>query len=152
VSKANGRERLSGMAETTSRRVTFTRQSLGSYIATNDKGATLRFGVSSDETFSPVELFLTAIAGCSGMDLDYPTSRRAEPLRFEAVSEADSVRDETGNMLKNIRVTFHVVFPEGEDGDKARQRVPSALKSSHERTCTVSRTIENGTTITLLTA
>jgi len=140
------------MTETTSRRVSFTRQSLGSYVATNDKGATLRFGVSSDETFSPVELFLTAIAGCSGMDLDYPTSRRAEPLRFDVISEAEYVKDETGNILKDIRVTFHVVFPEGDDGDKARARVPSALKSSHDRTCTVSRTVENGATITLQTS
>lgn len=137
------------MTETTSRRVSFTRQSLGSYVATNDKGATLRFGVSSNETFSPVELLLTAIAGCSGMDLDYPTSRRAEPLRFEAVSEADYVKDDTGNMLRDIQVTFHVTFPEGEDGDKARARVPSALKSSHDRTCTVTRTVENGATVTL---
>lgn len=140
------------MTEISSRRITFTRDSLGSYLATNGKGATLRFGISSDETFSPVELLLTAIAGCSGMDLDYITARRAEPLRFEAVSEADYIKDESGSILENILVTFDVEFPEGEDGDKARDRIPSALQSSHDRTCTVSRTVERGTAVVVRTA
>ncbi|MBN2176325.1 MAG: OsmC family protein [Demequinaceae bacterium] len=138
------------MTETSSRRMTFTRESLGSYVATNGKGASLRFGSSTDETFSPVELFLTAIAGCSGIDLDYMTARRAEPLRFQATAEADYVKDETGNSLQDIRVSFSLVFPEGEDGDKARARIASALKTSHDRTCTVTRTIESGTKVTLL--
>lgn len=123
---------------------------MGSYLATNDKGARLRFGASSEDTLSPVELLLAAVAGCSGMDLDYITSRRAEPLNFDAVSEAQYVKDDTGNILKDIRVTFSVRFPEGTEGDAARDRITSALTSSHDRTCTVSRTIEKGTTVTLL--
>ncbi|MCJ7827300.1 MAG: OsmC family protein [Demequinaceae bacterium] len=140
------------MTETSKRPVTITRESLGSYLAANGKGATLRFGSSTEETFSPVELLLVAVAGCSGMDLDYMTSRRAEPLLFKAVSEADYVKDETGNVLRDIRVTFSLAFPEGEGGDKARARIASALKTSHDRTCTVSRTIEAGTKVTLLEA
>ncbi len=140
------------MTETSTRRVTFSRESLGSYLATNHMGATLRFGSSTKETFSPVELFLTAIAGCSGMDLDYMTSRRAEPLRFEVTSEAENVKDESGNSLRNIQVSFNLLFPEGEDGDKARARIASALRTSHDRTCTVTRTIEAGTKVTLLEA
>jgi putative redox protein len=140
------------MSETSQRRVTLTRESLGSYVATNRKGATLRFGSSTEETFSPVELLLTAIAGCSGIDLDYMTSRRAEPLRFEVTSQAEAVKDESGNSLQDIRVSFSLAFPEGEDGDKARARIPSALRTSHDRTCTVARTIEAGTKVTLLEA
>jgi uncharacterized OsmC-like protein len=140
------------MTDISHRRVTLTRESLGTYLATNDRGATLRFGASTDVTFSPVELLLVAVAGCSGMDLDYMTSRRAEPVRFEALSEAEYIKDDTGNILKDIRVTFGLTFPEGEDGDRARARIESALRVSHEKTCTVSRTIESGTTITLLTA
>jgi uncharacterized OsmC-like protein len=138
------------MTDTSTRRVTIIRESLGSYLATNDKGATLRFGASTEDTLSPVELLLAAVAGCSGMDLDYVTSRRAEPLRFDAVSEAEYIKDDTGNILKDIKVTFTLAFPEGEDGDRARDRIESALQSSHDRTCTVSRTIEQGTTVRLL--
>lgn len=138
------------MADTSQRRVRITREALGSYKATNDKGATLHFGASTEDSFSPVELLLTAVAGCSGMDVDYMTSRRAEPLRFEAVSEAEYAKDDTGNILRGITVTFGLSFPEGEDGDRARDRVSSALRVAHDKTCTVSRTIEAGTTVTLV--
>jgi len=53
-----------------------------------------------------------------------------------------------GNRLTDITVTFRVVFPEGEGGDKARALLPDADKKSHERLCTISRTVELGTPIT----
>ncbi len=53
-------------------------------------------------------------------------------------------------MLENVRVLFDLAFPEGEDGDKARARVASALKISHDKECTVSRTIEAPTSVELI--
>ena len=38
-------------------------------------------------------------------------------------------------------------FPEGEDGDKARALLPDVVRKSHDRLCTVSRTVELGTPI-----
>jgi uncharacterized OsmC-like protein len=63
--------------------------------------------------------------------------------------DAEVVRDEQGQRLVDVRLTFHVRFPEGEAGDAARAILPRAVKTSHDRTCTVSRTIENGTPITV---
>jgi uncharacterized OsmC-like protein len=54
---------------------------------------------------------------------------------------------EGGNSLKDIRLTFHVTFPEGAAGDAAREILPRAVRTSHDRTCTVSRTIEAGTPV-----
>ncbi|MEX0835473.1 MAG: hypothetical protein WD010_05250, partial [Nitriliruptor sp.] len=62
---------------------------------------------------------------------------------------AEAVRDDTGNILRDVRMTFHVSFPEGPDGDKARQLLPRAVRTSHERTCTVSRTVEAATPVTV---
>lgn len=45
-------------------------------------------------------------------------------------------------------VTFRIRFPESEDGDKARALLPEAVRKSHDRLCTVSRTVELGTPIT----
>jgi hypothetical protein len=42
---------------------------------------------------------------------------------------------------------LQLTFPDGEDGDKARAMLPDALKTSHERLCAVSRTVELGTPI-----
>ncbi|PKQ27192.1 MAG: oxidoreductase [Actinobacteria bacterium HGW-Actinobacteria-4] len=137
------------MEETSERSVTVTRESEGVYVATNAAGASLTFGHNAPEAFSSVELLLVAIAGCSGTDVDMMTSRRAEPTKFEITSRADKVSGDGGNILRNIRVTFDLEFPEGDDGDKARARVAPALKSAHEKTCTVSRTVEQGVPVEL---
>lgn len=139
------------MARTVSpRSVTLTRDALGVYTATNADGSTLQFG-RGEGLLSPVELLLAAVAGCSSIDVDHMTSRRAEPDRFEVTSTADYVHDDDeGNVLENIRVLFDLAFPEGEDGDKARARIASALQISHDKECTVSRTLEAGVPVALV--
>jgi putative redox protein len=137
------------MTETSKRQVTLTREALGVYVATNARGGTLRFGPETQDGFSAVELLLAAVAGCSGIDVDYMTSRRAEPLRFDVVSEAAQEKGDDGNILRDITVTFHLEFPPGEGGDKARDRIDAALKTSHDKTCTVSRTLEAPTRVVL---
>ena len=135
------------MTDADHRRVTLERLDTGVYRATNPRGAQLTFGSMDDDGFSPVELLLAAIGGCSAVDVDMVTGRRAAPERFEVVVEAEKVRDEVGNILQDLRMTFHVTFPAGEDGDRARELLPRALRTSHDRTCTVSRTIEAGTPV-----
>jgi len=76
------------------------------------------------------------------IDVDIMTSRRAEPVSFDVVAGADYHKDDTGNVLKNLSLTFDLTFPDGPDGDKARDRVASAVQHSHDKSCTVSRTIE----------
>lgn len=130
------------------RRVSMTRTSLGHYEATNVRGGTIRIGSGESDEFTPVELLLAAIAGCSAVDVDHITSRRAEPLEFEAAAEGEKTSDpERGNHMTDLVVTFTVRFPEGEEGDSARDMLPRAVKMSHERLCTVSRTVSLGTAV-----
>ena len=81
--------------------------------------------------------------------MDILTSRRAEPDSFEIDVDADKVRDAAGNHLAGLQVTFRVAFPAGEQGDKARALLPDAARKSHDRLCTVSRTVELGTPIAM---
>ncbi len=106
------------------------------------------FGTGGDEEFTPTELLLTAIGGCTAIDVDILTSRRAEPESFEIVVDADKVRDEGGNHLANVQVTYRITFPAGAAGDEARAVLPEAVRRSHERLCTVGRTVELATPIT----
>lgn len=129
------------------RRVTLERVDTGVYRATNPAGAQLVFGSHAPDGFSPVELLLAAIGGCSAVDVDVVTGRRATPEAFEVTVEGDAVRDDTGNILEDLVLTYRVRFPEGAAGDKARDALPRAAKASHDRTCTVSRTIEAGTPV-----
>ncbi|MBI1352100.1 MAG: OsmC family peroxiredoxin [Actinomycetales bacterium] len=129
------------------RSVTIERLEKGRYVARNERGAELPFGAAGSDEFTPTELLLVAIAGCTGADVDYITAKRAEPVSFVVTGEGDKIRDDEGNRMVNLRVTFTVEFPEGEDGDAARAVLPDAMIKSHDRLCTVSRTIEHGTTI-----
>jgi uncharacterized OsmC-like protein len=101
-----------------------------------------------DDTFSPVELLLTAIAGCTALDVDALTSRRAEPESFELRASGNKVRDQSGNRLEDIEVVFDVTFPAGEGGDAARSVLPDMVARSHDRLCTVTRTVERATKVT----
>ena|SRR6187455_2015417 len=137
------------MEETVPRSITLVRESEGVYVATNFKGGTIRFGHGVEDGFGAVELLLAALAGCSATDVDVVTSRRSEPTVFEVKVTADKVTGDNGNLLKNVVAAFDVQFPEGEDGDKARARVEPALRAAHDKTCTVSRTIEHAVPVTL---
>ena len=97
--------------------------------------------------FTPVELLLAGIAACTAVDVDHLTSRRAEPDHFEIRVDAQKVADEQGNHLEDIVVTFRIRYPEGEGGDRARALLPDIVEKSHDRLCTVSRTVMLGTDI-----
>jgi putative redox protein len=76
-----------GMATTTAHRnVTVERIASGAYTATNGRGGQIAVGTGDSADFSPTELLLVAIGGCTAVDVDTVTSRRAEPLAFEVGS------------------------------------------------------------------
>jgi putative redox protein len=129
------------------RSVRLERVRTGRYTAINARGGQISVSTGDDADFTPVELLLVAMGGCTGADVDYLTSRRAEPDHFEVLVDAEKVRDEHGNHLADLVMTFRVSFPDGEAGDQARAVLPDAVQKSHDRLCTVSRTIELGTPI-----
>lgn len=129
------------------RAVTVERVRTGVYRATNATGDQLTFGSGDEAGFTPVELLLAAIGGCSAIDVDMVTSRRAEPDRFSVAVDATKVRDEEGSRLEDVQVRFDLRFPDDEDGRRAADRVPNAVRASQERDCTVSRTVVRATPV-----
>ncbi|PWR10811.1 oxidoreductase [Micromonospora acroterricola] len=141
------------MSDDTFRSVEIERTSVGNYRARNVRGGSLSMGTGEDTSFTPVELLLAAIGGCTAVDVDHITSRRAEPTQFSVNVTGDKIRDEAeGNRMQNLRVEFTVTFPVGADGDRAREALPRSLRQSHERLCTVSRTVELGTAVSIVEA
>jgi putative redox protein len=130
-----------------SRNVAVERVASGRFAAVNSRGGRITFGTGGDADFTPTELLLAAIGGCTSIDVDTLTSRRAEPESFEVLVDAIKVRDEAGNRLTDIEVTFRITFPAGEQGDEARAILPDVVKKSHDKLCTVGRTVELGTPI-----
>jgi hypothetical protein len=79
------------------------------------------------------------------------TNARGGAISFGTGSDhhgSTDFSDELGNRLTDLVVTFSVAFPDGEPGDRARAILPRAVKTSHDRLCTVSRTVEIGTPVT----
>ncbi len=136
------------MSQETHRQVKIERIASTRYTVTNERGGQITVGSGGGTDFTPVELLLAAIGGCTAIDVDILTSRRAEPDSFAVDVAAEKVRDEKGrNQLEDILVTFRITFPDGDAGDTARALLPDAVRRSHESLCTVSRTVELGTPI-----
>ncbi len=129
------------------RAVTLERNGAGQFTITNSRGGQITIGDADDDAFTPTELLLAAIGGCTAIDVDTVTSRRSAPDSFQVRVDATKVRDADGNRLADIEVTFRVAFPATTHGDDARAVLPDIVKKSHDRLCTVSRTIEVGTPI-----
>jgi uncharacterized OsmC-like protein len=135
------------MNDDTRRAVSLTRLSHGKYQAVNARGGTIEFSTDREQTFTPVELFLASIAGCAAIDVDFITSKRAEPIRFEVSMTGNSIRDDQGNHLVNLAMTFDIAFPDDDGGRAAAEVLPDAITRTHDRLCTVSRTVEIGTPV-----
>jgi putative redox protein len=129
------------MADDQRREVRLTRTGPHRLRATNRRGATLDIGDGSDDDFTPIELLLAASAACAGLDVEAITRRLAAPEQMDLLAFGDKVRDEHGNHLASVEVTFRVRFPEGEGGDAARERLPDAVARSRDWLCSVSRTV-----------
>ncbi len=129
------------------RRVALTRTGRGTLQAVNSRGNTLDLGTGETDDFTPVELLLVALAGCSALDVDAITGKRSEPAQFDVVAEADKVRDGDGNHLVGITLDFRVTFPDTPGGRDAESVLARSIEMSRERLCTVSRTVELGTPV-----
>jgi putative redox protein len=136
----------------THRSVSIDRVASSTYTVTNARGGQITMASGGGPEFTPVELLLAAIGGCTAVDVDLVTSRRASPVEFAVEVGAEKVSDGGFNFLSDITVTFKVRFPEGEDGDKARAVLPGIVQMSHDRLCSVGVTVERGTPITSLVA
>lgn len=112
------------------------------FEVTNARGGRIVLGEGVDADFTPVELLLAAVAGCSAIDVDALTTRRAEPDAFEVTVSAEKLSDADGNHLGPVTARFALAFPEGPDGDRAREALPKAVAASRDRLCTVSRTVQ----------
>ena len=132
------------MSDETLRSIDLTRTGTLRYEATNARGGVLPVGSGDTEDFTPVELLLVAIAGCAAIDVDLITGKRATAETFDLRAEGHKARDEQGNHLVGLRVTLDLTFPEGEDGDRAREALPRAIAQTRDRLCIVGRTVALG--------
>lgn len=130
------------------RRVSLERTSKGRLLARNERGSTLALGMGEDCDFTPVELLLVAIAGCTAIDVDLITGKRSAPEEFVVDASGVKVRDQHGSRLVELGVDFRVRFPDTDAGRAAEDVLQRAIVASHDRICTVTRTVEVASPVT----
>jgi len=135
------------MSADSHRQVRLSRLGRHHFQAINARGGTLSFGNARWGEFTPVELLLVAIAGCTAMDVDAITVKRSEPARFQVTCSGHYTRSVHGNHVTDIEVDFDVAFPDDEGGQAAVEVLERAIRKSHDRLCTVTRTVELGTSV-----
>lgn len=110
------------------RSTSLVRTEQGRYRATNVRGGTLDLGSGETLAFIPGELLLAT---------------------FEVVATGDKIRDDAGNRITGLHLDFRIEFADDEAGRAAEAVLARSVRQSHDRLCTVSRTVEVGTPVSV---
>lgn len=129
------------------RSIELTRVASNHYRATAPSGASIEFG-RGEGLMTPVELLLAALAGCSSIDVDTVTSRHTEPTEFTVTASGRKIEEDGANRMDDLHLAFSLAFADDAEGQKAAKLAERLVQLSHDRYCTVSRTIEQGARVT----
>ncbi|WP_055564952.1 OsmC family protein [Streptomyces atriruber] len=114
------------------------------WTARNDRGAEVRVAAADNPdaqpSFTPVELLLAALGGCGGLVVDR-TARTVDHDALRIVVDSVS-RPEDDGRVGVVRVSYELDLPEGDT--RAAEALERAIRLTHEKYCTVSRTVEHG--------
>ena len=85
---------------------------------------------------SPVELMLSGLAGCTGIDVtNIMKERLADVTKFE-ITVDDEREDTTSRAVKNVTLTFDV------EGEVDLKKLKRAISLSVEKYCTVANSLK----------
>ncbi|GIH11141.1 hypothetical protein Rhe02_92080 [Rhizocola hellebori] len=114
----------------------------GDYVGSNERGARVAIGSSTEDgVFSPVELLLIALGGCELVTIEPLTAKRGHRLvKLEVTVTAEKVEP---TKLGSITSTYEIELP--EDDDEAAEVFKSVAHRVHENHCTVGRALRENT-------
>lgn len=108
------------------------------FVATNDRGASVRVGrKGAPGAFTPVELLLAAAAGCAAVTAETLVTRRVEG---GLVARADDVRPAGAHELDAVPITLDYDISQLDDGQRAA--LDAAVRRAIDQLCTVTRTLK----------
>lgn len=114
----------------------------GDYVGSNDRGARVAIGSSTEDgVFSPVELLLIALGGCELVTIEPLTAKRGHRLKKLAVTVTAEKVEPT--KLGSITSTYEIELP--EDDEEAAEVFKSVAHRVHENHCTVGRALRENT-------
>ncbi|WP_033438436.1 OsmC family protein [Saccharothrix sp. NRRL B-16314] len=109
------------------------------FVATNDRGASVRVGrKGAPGAFTPVELLLAAAAGCAAVTAETLVTRRVEG---GLVARADDVRPEGAHELDAVPITLDYDISQLDAAQRAA--LDAAVRRAIDQLCTVTRTLKS---------
>lgn len=116
--------------------------------AANEEGGIIRMDGSTsigglEGGFSPMQLLLAGVGGCSAVDIVGILNKQRQDLRDLTIEvEGNKQSKEEHSEFKNIHINF--IFT----GDLDESKVERAINLSLDKYCSVSKTLEQATEIT----
>ena len=128
--------------------VEVTRTGTRTFEATNARGAKAEIGPADAEgVFTPGELLLAAVAACVGVTSDSLVVRRVgEEARFRITADRTK-ESEDAHEFQSIESELDVDMSALDD--EQRKALATAVDRAVEKLCTVSRTVKQGTPVSL---
>ena len=98
----------------------------------NDRKIQLNSADQMDSAFSPMELFLVSLAGCTAMDVQYILERQRQKIERFQITANGKRRDEDPRSYESINLEYAV------KGENIRKNaVEKAIRLSQEKYCSV---------------
>lgn len=117
------------------------------YIGKTNSGHSIRMDTTPQHTQgpSPMEMVLTALCGCTSVDVVHILQKKRQPLASLTVSAEAEQRKEPPNYFNKIRLVYTV---RGENGQPlSRKAVEDAVALSKDKYCSVSAMLEKSAEI-----
>ena len=115
--------------------------------AQNEEGGKIRMDGNTEiggleGGFSPMQLLLAGVGGCSAIDIIGILKKQKQPLEdLQVVVDGDKQSTGTFSEFKTIQLNF--IFT----GDLEEKKVKRAIELSLEKYCSVSKALEKGSDI-----
>ncbi|OLL17442.1 MULTISPECIES: OsmC family protein [unclassified Rhodococcus (in: high G+C Gram-positive bacteria)] len=117
------------------------------YTGRSSRGAEVLIGSETVEgVFTPGELLKIALAACSGMSSDFPLSRRLGDT-YDVTIRVSGAADRENEVYPHL--VEEMALDLSELDEESQQRLVALVERSVDKVCTVGRTLEAGTEVTL---
>lgn len=108
------------------------------FQAANEAGGTVEVDGGQNPSVSPMQLVLSAVGGCSGVDVVMLLRKQRQDLQDIRIAVTGTRRDEEPRIFTAIHVNYVLV---GDIDDKKAER---ACRLSMEKMCSVSLMLKAG--------
>ncbi len=98
----------------------------------NDRKIQLNSADKMGSAFSPMELFLISLAGCTAMDVQWILERQRQKIEYFKITANGKRRDEDPRSYESIDLEYVV-----KGGNVRKDAVERAIRLSQEKYCSV---------------